>query len=257
MALLLKHGADVHARNQDGRTPLQELVAAWGTPAGIKVLLDHGADINAADTKGHTPLSILVLQRFDMTAMRFAMIHQLLDRHASVQCPRPPDKTAPVSSLLYEALLTCAYSHVENAEVIRLLYNSGAWLTPSEGRSVVTMDYLQFLPSAAVRRLLAEETTLQAALAGLAAKPGWHPVLLAALQAKGQALAAQATTPGDYQPAWKYFQQALDFAVKHQLTAQYPDVYLNCSLLARAMGYPEVAENYLAQYTGLTKGERN
>ena len=43
--------------------------------------------------------------------------------------------------------------------------------------------------------------------------------------------------------------------MKHDMTAQYPDVYLNCSLLARAMGYTQAADGYLAQYVELTKGK--
>ena len=62
VAMLLDHGADIHARNRrDAYTPLH--AAQHGTSVSteerlevIRLLLEHGADINSRDIEGHTPL---------------------------------------------------------------------------------------------------------------------------------------------------------------------------------------------------------
>ena len=53
--LLLKHGADVNAKNRDGLTPLHD--AAWKKAfSTAELLLRHGADVHAKDANGWTPL---------------------------------------------------------------------------------------------------------------------------------------------------------------------------------------------------------
>jgi ankyrin repeat protein len=57
VALLLAHGADVHAispamRNQ----PLHAAVSLSSSPETIALLLDHGADVNAKQMGGYAPL---------------------------------------------------------------------------------------------------------------------------------------------------------------------------------------------------------
>ena len=51
---LLKAGADVRARNEDGLTPLHD-AAEYGTPESIQVLLKAGADAKAKSQHGITP----------------------------------------------------------------------------------------------------------------------------------------------------------------------------------------------------------
>ncbi|KAI5856227.1 ankyrin repeat protein [Tricharina praecox] len=53
--LLIDRGADVHAGNQNGETPLR-LASGRGHIAMVALLLDHGATVSATAPSGTTPL---------------------------------------------------------------------------------------------------------------------------------------------------------------------------------------------------------
>ena len=53
--LLVEHGADVNAKDSDGRTPLMA-VAFLGHPIIVKILIDHGADVNIESLSGETAI---------------------------------------------------------------------------------------------------------------------------------------------------------------------------------------------------------
>ncbi len=55
VGLLLDHGADVGARNQNGTTPLFGAVQIGNVPI-TKALLERGSKVNARDEEGWTPL---------------------------------------------------------------------------------------------------------------------------------------------------------------------------------------------------------
>lgn len=57
-ALLLEYGADVHRRDESGRTPMH--YAAGVGAAGVEMLLARGANVNAQAHDGSTPLHVAV-----------------------------------------------------------------------------------------------------------------------------------------------------------------------------------------------------
>jgi ankyrin repeat protein len=56
--LMLKHGADVNARDKDQETPLHS-ASCMSKLEVARVLLDHGANIHARNVQGQTPLHIV------------------------------------------------------------------------------------------------------------------------------------------------------------------------------------------------------
>ena len=68
VALLLDHGGDREAReNESGSTPLYD-AASMGRLEVVKLLLARGADVNAANKAGATPLHAAVANGFDYVA---------------------------------------------------------------------------------------------------------------------------------------------------------------------------------------------
>ena len=56
--VLVRHGADVTARNNNNSTPLHLASSLWGTTS-MERLIQHGADVNASDKDNSTPLHLV------------------------------------------------------------------------------------------------------------------------------------------------------------------------------------------------------
>ena len=54
---LVRQGADVHATNNDGNTPLHEAAAAIA-PSVVEYLVGQGADVHTINSDGETPLDM-------------------------------------------------------------------------------------------------------------------------------------------------------------------------------------------------------
>lgn len=77
--LLLTHGADVNARNNQNITILHLAVyAKTNSTTLIKLLIDHGADVNAVDNRNFTALD------YAMMAQNLHMMRVLIERGANI-----------------------------------------------------------------------------------------------------------------------------------------------------------------------------
>ncbi|HLH53804.1 MAG TPA: ankyrin repeat domain-containing protein [Verrucomicrobiae bacterium] len=152
--LLIRHGADCHARNRRGAEPLH--YAADGGPREpqaqarvIEYLLSAGADPNAVDKTGVAPLHRAVRGR------SLSAVQALLDGGAD---PRKPNKAG--STPLHLAVQCTGKSgsgsdeaHRQQAAIIKLLLARGAQPTDkdSQGKTVE-----QAATSGWIRELLKE-----------------------------------------------------------------------------------------------------
>lgn len=109
--LLLRHGANVSARDTGGRTALH-WAAEGGTPAIVQSLVVHQADVNVQDASGETPLHIAAARG----ALEVVAI--LLSARADISVLDKEGETA-----LAEAAVGRTAGHVET---VRLLLDHGA-----------------------------------------------------------------------------------------------------------------------------------
>ncbi|KAK1566077.1 ankyrin repeat-containing domain protein, partial [Colletotrichum navitas] len=87
---VFEQGFDINARDDTGRTPLLEAVRA-GEGTLVSVLLQHGADPDAADNQGWTPLSTVIDR--DISAYQrsnsLELVRLLLENGADPRKPGP------------------------------------------------------------------------------------------------------------------------------------------------------------------------
>ncbi len=68
---LVKLGAQVNARNQEGVTPLHK-ATEQNHKAYIEFLIRNGADVNCSDAEGNRPLHIAVKRGIDQSLLSFS-----------------------------------------------------------------------------------------------------------------------------------------------------------------------------------------
>jgi uncharacterized protein len=107
---LLHRGADVNARDEDGRTPLVSAVLG-GSGGLLGLLLESGADVNAADREGWTALHFAA-QEHEPEIARI-----LVARGANVDA-----QDSDGSSVLWRAV----FSSAGRPEIVQDLLQSGA-----------------------------------------------------------------------------------------------------------------------------------
>jgi ankyrin repeat protein len=105
---LVARGANVHARDKDGR-PLIHW-AVWNEPNTAKELIRHGANIDAADKDGITPLIAAIQGPLAQDTVKF-----ILDQGANVNGAKSSNST-PLQAAVMNA----------NPDAVRLLLSRGA-----------------------------------------------------------------------------------------------------------------------------------
>jgi len=74
--LLIDHGADVFAQDENHSTPLH-LASSLGSAETVRLLIEHGADVTAQDGNHSTPLH-LASSRVSVETMRLLIQHALM-----------------------------------------------------------------------------------------------------------------------------------------------------------------------------------
>ena len=74
--LLIRHGADVTARDESHSTPLH-LASSKRCARSVDVLIQHGSDVNAKDANQSTPLHLAAASRLNLegTIVRLLLKH--------------------------------------------------------------------------------------------------------------------------------------------------------------------------------------
>lgn len=161
---------DVNGADASRRTPLMQASSAFFTKS-VRLLLGRGANVNARDTQGRTPL-LHVLEHYpiivtgpdenenalDLSREFFATFQALLANKADASVVDQQGRTTIIAYLDGEAV---RYTEKHALAVVRALKKAGAAVSVKDKQGQTALDYLpslqQFLPKqsfAALRQLL-------------------------------------------------------------------------------------------------------
>jgi len=126
--ILLEHGVDTETRDTRGVGPL-EWASVWGHVDVARLLLKHGADVNTKDRRGHTPL-----HRASFVG-RAGTVRVLLEHGADANA-RDADHATPLHHACVRTI-----NHEERLDVVRLLvqYRSDIHAREHKGRTPFMM----------------------------------------------------------------------------------------------------------------------
>jgi ankyrin repeat protein len=129
--LLLDRGADIEARGINGGTPLHAAAALNFEPSVIELLLNYGSDVNAKDSIGITPLHWAAAYNLE------SVVELLLDRGAEVAEVNVRDNGRVTP--LHDAAMSSS-----NPKVIKLLLDYGADSKARESDGHTACELLQY-----------------------------------------------------------------------------------------------------------------
>jgi ankyrin repeat protein len=110
--VLIEHGAGVNAPSKDGSTPLL-MAAEDGSVEVVQMLIKHGADVSAEDEKGRTPLHRAAVNRHPW---KVELVRVLIEHGADVNALTKDSSSTP--------LLMAAENG--SVEVVQMLIKHGA-----------------------------------------------------------------------------------------------------------------------------------
>ena len=124
----IKAGANVNARDEDGKTPLMYAARDNQNPDVIKVLLEAGADVNASDEFGGTPLMYAARDNQNPDVIKV-----LLKAGADVNARDKYGKTPLMHAAAWN----------ENPEIIKILIEAGADGKAKDNEGKTAFDYAE------------------------------------------------------------------------------------------------------------------
>jgi ankyrin repeat protein len=125
--LLVEHGAAVNTRDKDDETPLHR-ASYYQHLKSVRMLLDHGANVDAENTKGQTPLQ----QAFELSSKDQVDIIQLLVERGADVNTRDMDHQTPLHFA----------SSSQRLEIVRALLDHGANVNAENTKSQTPLRHL-------------------------------------------------------------------------------------------------------------------
>jgi ankyrin repeat protein len=116
--ILIRHGADVHARDENNSTPLH-LASSCGRANAMQLLIQHGADVAALDNNDSTPSHLVSGSRGVPGLIRLVESIQLLIHHGADVNARDKRKSTPLH-------LVASPRWKRGTDHVRLLLEHGA-----------------------------------------------------------------------------------------------------------------------------------